>query len=155
MKKIDLEFSFKGARHHAVVRIEPGQKGTDYHITVMDGDLESLLYGNHIIREEEGCLHVDVLAKKLDQTELKLGIASSLGLYLGLPCFVGDQCMLEVNSDGVGWEHLHPIPRHGREEQFSLVNCRLSVLDAQSSVLLDLPTGLDSAITTSCVLRLT
>jgi hypothetical protein len=118
MKKIDIEFDFKGCHYLAVIRVVQVTAGRDFHVTVLNWELERLLYGNHIIKEVEGFLEANILLENKEQTELKLNIAARLSSNLKLPCFAGDQC-LAVDHMGDGWENLHPIPRHrhwGREE---------------------------------------
>ncbi|MDR3716448.1 MAG: hypothetical protein P4L51_26885 [Puia sp.] len=111
MKKIGIEFDFKGRHHNATVRlVEKGGKH-EYHITVLDWELERILYGNEVIGNADGSLQANLLPGKSEQNELKLAIATALSRYLKIPCFVGDQCVSPVSSDS-GWEHLHPIPHH-------------------------------------------
>lgn len=116
MKKFDLSFDFKGRRYSAAIRIRQQSGAREFVITALDWQLERLLYGNHIIREVEGTLQADVLAENKEQTELKLIIAGRLSEYLHMPCFVGNQCLLEGRCEE-SWEELHPILRHERRRQ--------------------------------------
>lgn len=50
----------------------------------MNGDLEKLLYGNHIIKEENGCLQLGKCENK-EQEMVKAKIAKALGKTLGIP----------------------------------------------------------------------
>lgn len=93
MKKMDIEFDFRGRHYDAAVRIEQNPEGREFHITVLDWALERLLYGNQVIHETGGRMQANVLLEKKDQTELKLIIASQLAKYLHLPCFAGDACL--------------------------------------------------------------
>jgi hypothetical protein len=111
MKKIDIQFDFRGGHHEALIRIFKKAAGHEYHITVLDWDLERLLYGNEVIEEKDKVLHANVLPEKPDQAELKLIIAARLSTYLKIPCFTGNQCLAsDIKEDG--WEHMHPIARH-------------------------------------------
>jgi hypothetical protein len=50
----------------------------------MNGQLEKVLYGNHIIREKQGFLEIDN-AENNEQCQLKLQITTALGELLDLP----------------------------------------------------------------------
>jgi hypothetical protein len=116
MKKFDLSFDFKAHHYDAAIRVQQRDVGREFAITVLDWNLERLLYDNHIIREADGMLQANVLPGKKDQTELKLIIASRLSEYLKIPCFVGEQCLM-VNPHEESWEELHPISRHEHDPQ--------------------------------------
>jgi hypothetical protein len=111
MKKIDIQFDFRGRHHEALIRVFKKGPGREYHITVLDWNLERLLYGNEVIEEKDQVLHANVRPEKPDQAELKLIIAARLSNQLKVPCFTGNQCLAETPKEE-GWEHLHPIPRH-------------------------------------------
>lgn len=114
MKKIDIEFVFKGRHYDAAIRIAQKAGGREFHITVLDWHLERLLYGSEVIKEVEGSLQANAQLENKDQTELKLTIAAALGNYLKLPCFAGNVCV-GTGQAGNSWEDLHPIPRHKRQ----------------------------------------
>ncbi len=112
MKKIDIEFEYKGHQYDAAIRIKNKAEGKkEYRITVLDWELERLLYGNQIIQEADGALQANVLLEKKEQTELKLIIAGRLSSYLKIPCFAGDLCIVPSPQEE-GWEEWHPISRH-------------------------------------------
>lgn len=113
MKKIHLEFDFKGRHYFAIVRDRETVTGKEFDITVLDWKLERLLYGNRLITEVDGTLEANVVVENKGQTELKLIIAVQLGRHLNMSCFVGGQCICETPAEE-GWEDLHPIPRHQR-----------------------------------------
>jgi hypothetical protein len=94
MKKIYLDFTFNGIRHHAIARVHNIQGAKEYHVTVLNWQLERLLYGNHIISEVNDTLLIDPSDEDTEQGELKLRIASSLSRNLGKACFVGEQCVV-------------------------------------------------------------
>ena len=111
MKKIEIQFSYKGHRFDAIIRAFKKGAGREFHITVLNWELERLLYGNEIIEEVDGIMQANVLPEKREQAELKLIIASRLSNYLKIPCFTGDTCVA-ADANQVGWEHFHPNPRH-------------------------------------------
>ncbi len=111
MKKINIEFDFRDHRYNAIIRVSQKGGRREFHITVLNWELERLLYGNEVISEADGSIQANLLLENKEQAELKLVIAAGLSRHLKIPCFVGDQC---VSSDPPkeGWEGLHPIPRH-------------------------------------------
>ena len=111
MKKIEIAFNFRGRQYNATIRARQKPEGREFAITARNWELERLLYGNHLIDEKEGALHVNALPGKMKQMELKLIIAARLSEHLKLPCFVGDQCLVSGPPEET-WEDLHPIPRH-------------------------------------------
>lgn len=50
----------------------------------MNGDLEKLLLGNNIIKEVNGCLHLEISENNM-QERLKMEIAKALSKILGVP----------------------------------------------------------------------
>jgi hypothetical protein len=113
MKKIIIAFEFRELHFDAVIRVRKNPGVREFYITVLNWELERLLYGNQVINEVDGVLQANVLEEKKDQTELKLSIACRLSEYLNMRCFAGE-CLLGT-SDGSKWEDFHPIPRHEHE----------------------------------------
>jgi hypothetical protein len=56
----------------------------EYQVTVMNGKLESILYGDHVIKEENGFLLLEDITED-QQGKLKLTIAEALGKFLNIP----------------------------------------------------------------------
>jgi hypothetical protein len=110
MEKFHLSFDFRGRFYQAVILMQEKLGGREFAITELNEELARLLSGNNMIREIDGTLEADVRAEKKDQTELKLIIASKLGEYLKMPCFVGDECLMP-NPHVENWQELHPILR--------------------------------------------
>lgn len=50
----------------------------------MNGDLEKLLFGNHVIEEINGCLQIEIYENN-EQAKLKTIIAEALGKMLAIP----------------------------------------------------------------------
>ena len=111
MKRMDIEFYFKGNRYDAIIRVKQNASGREFHITVLNWELERLLYGNQVISETEGVLQANLHLENEEQTALKLIIASSLGRKLKMTCFAGNQCITS-HPQTEGWENMHPISRH-------------------------------------------
>jgi len=80
-KLLNLGFEYKGCIYYSLIRVKEKENCTEYQVTVMDGNLEKLLYGNHIIKEVNGQLEMD-LPDDNEQRELKTIIAQSLNVYL-------------------------------------------------------------------------
>jgi hypothetical protein len=77
-KIISLEFFYRSKMYYALVRTKPHEEGKMHSITVMNGDLERLLYGHHVIIEKRGrFLSVSDTTDK-EITELKQCIINAL-----------------------------------------------------------------------------
>jgi hypothetical protein len=79
-----LGFEYNNATDYCLVRYKANGDCNEYVITVMNGELEKLLFGNHIIREKEGCLQVEQ-TENGEQNNLKEQIAKALGDLMNLP----------------------------------------------------------------------
>ena len=115
-----IGFDFRDAHYDAIIRIRQKPAGREFHITVLDWELERLLYGNHIIKEEDGSLQANLLPEKKIQTELKLTIAGALSQQLKIGCFADDICVTTVHSEN-RWEDWHPIARHQHQNPQALI----------------------------------
>ena len=62
--------------------VKEKENATEYHITVMNGDLEKLLYGNHIITEVDGQVQIDSPIENNEQLYLKFQIEEALSRHL-------------------------------------------------------------------------
>ena len=82
MRLLSIGFEFREAEYSAIIRIKEKESGTEYHITVMNGDLEKILYGNHVIIEKNGELQFDRTDTEAGQ--LKYNITEALDNYLKL-----------------------------------------------------------------------
>lgn len=84
-KIISLEFIYRSKMYYALIRTKDDGEERLHSITIMDGDLERLLYGNHIIREKDGCFQsvLPVVNKQIG--ELKQAIISALCRYKQMP----------------------------------------------------------------------
>jgi len=81
MRLLSIEFEYRNTFYYALIRVKENTY-REYHITVMNGTLEKLLYGSHVILEVNGRLQVDLPAEHNEQGKLKLAIARALREYL-------------------------------------------------------------------------
>src|SRR5262245_28260175 len=79
---LSVEFEFEGATYHALIQKKKKINSIEYHITVMNGKLEKLLYGNHIIKQVNGALQSDSLPEDKKVSHLKQNIMKALQDYL-------------------------------------------------------------------------
>lgn len=79
-----LGFEYNNTIDYCLVRYKAKEDFNEYTITVMNGELEKLLFGHHIIAEKDGYLQVDVSGND-EQDKLKEQIVKALGELLGLP----------------------------------------------------------------------
>jgi hypothetical protein len=76
---LSLEFSYRSKTYYGLVRIKINEGAKCHHITVMNGDLERLLYGYHIVTEDpEGFLRPTVEASDEEVQKLQDCIIQSL-----------------------------------------------------------------------------
>jgi hypothetical protein len=79
---LSLGFSFESDNYNALIRVKKKLGRTEYHITIMNGPLEQLLYGDHVIYEVNGELSNDVAGGDKRKMALKKAIVKSLSDYL-------------------------------------------------------------------------
>ena len=82
LKLLSIGFTYMGVQNYSVIRVKEKDDQIEYHVTVLDGTLEKLLYGDHIIVEKEGKFKVQYREKNSQQAKLKLEIAIALKAYL-------------------------------------------------------------------------
>jgi len=79
---MSLGFEYKGKEYYSLIRVKERNDTVEYHVTVMNGDLERLLYGNHVICTNNGELEIEDIPEKSEQCRLKKEIAKALNRYL-------------------------------------------------------------------------
>ena len=79
---MSLGFEYKGKEYYSLIRVKERNEKTEYHITVMNGELERLLYGNHIINLVNGELDLEEIREDSEQCKLKKQIAEALNKHL-------------------------------------------------------------------------
>jgi len=82
MELLPVKFEFRNTEYEALVRIKVKETTTEYGITVMDGELEKMLYGHHIMLAENGVLGLGDVPDG-DTKCLKSKIAAALLPYIG------------------------------------------------------------------------
>jgi hypothetical protein len=75
---LSVEFVFDGATYHSLIRKKKKINCIEYHITVMNGKLEKLLYGNHVIKQVNGILVSDCASDDKKLVQLKQIITRAL-----------------------------------------------------------------------------
>lgn len=80
MDILSLEFEYKSNLYRALVRTKILPQEKQYHITVMNGDLEKMLYGHHIISGQKDLRPEEQLSPEV--AELKQCIARALENHL-------------------------------------------------------------------------
>jgi hypothetical protein len=79
-----LAFEYSNVIHYCLIRFKGLQKHNEYAITIMNGELEKILFGNHIICEKDGYLFLESKGDEV-QRLLKERIALKLSKLLNLP----------------------------------------------------------------------
>jgi hypothetical protein len=75
-------FDYYKSFYYSLILCKTKMDHTEYRITVMHGDIEKQLCHNNIIREVNGCLHIELSGNTL-QDQLKTTIARALGKFIG------------------------------------------------------------------------
>ena len=83
-KFLTIGFDFMENVYSSLIRVKERENFNDYEITVMNGTLEKLLYGNHVIREKNGYLQL-LTNTNTEQGRLKIKIAEALSNFLQIP----------------------------------------------------------------------
>ena len=79
---LSIGFEYNGTPCSFLARIKEKGYYTEYHITVMNGALEKLLYGDHIIFAVDGHIEINTPAELNEQHQLKIEVAKALNQYL-------------------------------------------------------------------------
>lgn len=80
---LTLKFEYQDIGYEALIRVKTKETGTEYHITIMNGELEKVLYGHHIITEENGSLQAGVIPDA-ETAHLKNKVMEALDEWLSL-----------------------------------------------------------------------
>jgi hypothetical protein len=80
---LSIKFKFRAREYCALVRIKEKEGKAEYHITVMNGELERLLYGNHVFIPESGLFRSD-LPPDTELGRLKDIVADALNKQIAL-----------------------------------------------------------------------
>lgn len=81
---IILGFDYRETIHYCLIRCKSSTTSIEYAITIMNGELESALFGQHILLEENGCLLLTPTGNAMLDC-LKESIACALSELLNLP----------------------------------------------------------------------
>jgi hypothetical protein len=88
---MSIKFYFRKQEYYALARLREKEAEPAYYITVMNGDLERLLYGNHILVPKDGRFYSD-LPSDTELGSLKCVIAEALNKQLALASVPGKFC---------------------------------------------------------------
>jgi len=83
-KMLSLEFTYRSKTYHALIRTKINEHRLAYYVTIMDGELERLLYGNHILIDDGGLLRSEPEILDRELAELKQCITEALTQRLQL-----------------------------------------------------------------------
>lgn len=83
-KMLAVPFEYNKKEFCTLVRVKPGMEQTELEVTIMNGDLERMLYGNHVFHYKNGDLIADIPAKEKEKALLQLQIGQALKNYIHL-----------------------------------------------------------------------
>jgi len=73
---VSIEFEYKQKVYYALARIKDKKDHNEYHITVMNGELEQKLYGNHVFVEDESWIELSPMPEnRTGQLRMAVGMA--------------------------------------------------------------------------------
>ena len=81
---LSLEFSFLHVIHSALIQVIEKPDKTEFHVTILNSELDKLLSGNNVIIEKNGLLQIDPPLRNHEQENLKLAIKKALSEHLHL-----------------------------------------------------------------------
>jgi len=83
MKKMfSISFNYRKSQYEALIRvIKEKDDRREYRITVMNGELEVLLFGHHMLIEENGRLNFSTNGLSSQAAELKTIIAEAFNAF--------------------------------------------------------------------------
>lgn len=81
---ITIDFEYGKKMYRSLIRSKKFRSHREHAITIMNGELEKQLFGNHIIKEKDGCLQIEV-SENGEQQMLKKRIARALSKLLRMP----------------------------------------------------------------------
>ena len=79
---MSIAFNFKEGFHYVLVSVKELNDRIQYRLTIMNGELEKLLYDCNIINEVDGQLELDNCYGNLEKWKLKKQIVTALSEYL-------------------------------------------------------------------------
>ncbi|MET0463104.1 MAG: hypothetical protein ABW007_08115 [Chitinophagaceae bacterium] len=73
-----ITFNYRESQYEALIRVvKQKEDRKEYRITIMNGELEVLLYGHHLLKEENGKLDFSITGIPENIVELKTTIAKA------------------------------------------------------------------------------
>jgi len=79
---IAVPFKFNDNDYCALARVKKSAEGQEFHVTVMNGELERALYGHHVFVYENGVLQARSVAENHQLSQLQEKIGWSILDYL-------------------------------------------------------------------------
>lgn len=74
-----VSFTYRQSDYDALVRVKiKDDESKEYHVTVMNGELEKMLYGNHVLSVKNGKFDILDANVPIEIGELRAAIASAL-----------------------------------------------------------------------------
>jgi hypothetical protein len=81
-KILSLEFTYRSKTYYALVRTKMMGQEKQHHLTIMNGDLEMILYGHHVVIEEDGELRSATEIQHPEVALLKKCVIEALYNYM-------------------------------------------------------------------------
>lgn len=81
-----LGFDYLNTIYYCLVRFKAGKDYNEYTITIMDGELERMLFGHHVLLEKNGGVELVSTGNNI-QDKLRESIAKALCELLAIPLY--------------------------------------------------------------------
>lgn len=81
-KLFTLKFFFRGKAENGFVKVKLHEDCREFIVTVLNGDLERLLFGHNSFTERDGNVQIDLPSQNSDLARLKCAIGYALGTHL-------------------------------------------------------------------------
>ena len=79
---LSIGFSFFQEDHYTLIRVIEKPTQTEYHVTVLNHELDQLLYGNNVFVAKDGSIHLDRTSHNKAQEILRMQIAEAISDHL-------------------------------------------------------------------------
>lgn len=77
-----VDFTFRSKTYFALIRTKTNKHGKRHYVTIMNGELEQLFYGHHIIIDNGGVLNSPEEILNADLLEIGQSVAEALDQLL-------------------------------------------------------------------------
>jgi hypothetical protein len=82
-KIICIPFEYNDKEHYTLIRLRPAKDEVELHVTIMNGELQNQLYGQHVFKYRIGNSTIE-MDGDIDGNHLKSRVARAINEYIRL-----------------------------------------------------------------------